>query len=487
MTLLQVKHLNIAFGPQTVIRDACFEVNKGETVALLGDSGSGKSATGLALVGLLKGAKVTGEILFNGEPLPLQDDRKMSAIRGRRISFVFQEPMTALNPLHTIGRQIDEVQRIHFSRSDKKKVCELLSLVGLRRAKERLDAYPHELSGGERQRVVLAMALAGQPDILIADEPTTALDVTLQEQILSLLKRLQKKLNLSIILISHNPAVVYSLARRCYRIENGQILPTSLQKPRSVKCQRSISVAKPLLKVKDLSVSYGDFKALQPIDFDIPRGQTLGIVGESGSGKSSLGYALTRLIPARGHVLWDNKDLLALSFKDFNKLRSDIQIVFQDPFLSLNPRFSVEEIICEGLKIHKHLTGAPLLEVIRQVGLEADLLSRYPHELSGGQRQRVALARALILQPKVLVLDEPTSALDTQNCKMVLSLLKKLQKELHLSYVLISHDMSVIAQMADSLIVLKDGQMVEQGATSAIFAHPRQAYTKKLLKAAFFA
>ena len=487
MSLLQVKHLNISFGTHKVIRDASFNVNKGETVALLGSSGSGKSVTGLALIGLLKGAQVSGEILFKGEPLPVSNDKAMSAIRGRGISFVFQEPMTALNPLHTIGRQIDEVQRIHFGKSDKKQVCELLSLVGLRRASERLNAYPHELSGGERQRVVLAMALAGRPDLLIADEPTTALDVTLQQQILALLKRLQKKLNLTIILISHNPAVVYSLAQRCYKIEAGKIVPTKIQQPETLSCRRVATRCAPLLSVKDLSVSYGAFKALSPICFDVPESKTLGIVGESGSGKTSLGYALTRLIPASGQAFWNKTDVLALSPKEFNKLRSAIQIVFQDPFLSLNPRFSVAQIICEGLKIHKHLQGVPLMQVMRQVGLSADLLTRYPHELSGGQRQRVALARALILRPKLLILDEPTSALDAQNCQMVLDLLKKLQDELHLSYVLISHDMSVIAQMADKLIVLKDGHVVEQGDSAAIFAHPQQAYTKKLLQAAFFA
>ena len=486
MTILQVRHLNIAFGDHTVIRDASFEVRQGETVALLGSSGSGKSVTGLALIGLLKGARTSGEILFKGQPLPLADDKAMSRLRGRHISFVFQEPMTALNPLHTIGRQIAEVQRIHFGTSDKKQVCELLSLVGLRRAGERLNAYPHELSGGERQRVVLAIALAAHPDLLIADEPTTALDVTLQQQILALLKRLQKKLNLTIILISHNPAVVYSLAQRCYKIEGGKIMPTALTKPTPLSCQRKVTQAPSLMQVKDLSVSYGPFKALSPICFDVPQGKTLAIVGESGSGKTSLGYALTRLVPSTGQVFWNKTDVMALSVKEFNKLRSEIQIVFQDPFLSLNPRFSVEQIICEGLKIHRHLQGVPLMKVIQQVGLSADLLARYPHELSGGQRQRVALARALILRPKLLVLDEPTSALDAQNCQIVLDLLKKLQDELHLSYVLISHDMSVVAQMADKLIVLKDGRVVEQGEAFHIFAHPKQPYTKKLLQAAFF-
>lgn len=487
--LLSVRHLSISFGSRAVVKDVSFDIQKGQTVALVGQSGSGKSITALSILGLVFGARVQGSIQLNGQELVGAPDQLMYQVRGRKIALVFQEPMTALNPLHKVKKQIAEVMQIHFKKAPLKRIFELLDLVGLTRDKRRiLNSYPHELSGGQRQRILIAMALAGEPDLLIADEPTTALDVALQRQVLDLLKSLQQKLGLSILFISHDAAVVSYMTKHIYKMEKGRLSQFVLSNAKPMLPHRAKPVQSPILSVKGLSVRYGQLTALQPTDFDLYSGRTLAVVGESGSGKTSLAMALLRLIPASGQVLLNGQNILALSSGKFNRLRSQIQIVFQDPFSSLNPRMTVAQIVAEGLNVHAgNLTAGQKLKQVEKalslVDLSKDILTRYPHELSGGQRQRIAIARALILKPKVLVLDEPTSALDEKNRRLILDLLVRIGQKTKVAYVLITHDMNVVRQMADDVLVLKEGVLIERGEADQIFASAQDDYTKTLLSA----
>lgn len=487
--LLSVRHLSISFGSRAVVKDVSFDIQKGQTVALVGQSGSGKSITALSILGLVFGARVQGSIQLNGQELVGAPDQLMYQVRGRKIALVFQEPMTALNPLHKVKKQIAEVMQIHFKKAPLKRIFELLDLVGLTRDKWRiLNSYPHELSGGQRQRILIAMALAGEPDLLIADEPTTALDVALQRQVLDLLKSLQQKLGLSILFISHDAAVVSYMTKHIYKMEKGHLSPFVLSNAKPMLPHRAKPVQSPILSVKGLSVRYAQLTALQPTDFDLYSGRTLAVVGESGSGKTSLAMALLRLIPASGQVLLNGQNILALSSGKFNRLRNQIQIVFQDPFSSLNPRMTVAQIVAEGLNVHAgNLTAGQKLKQVEKalslVDLSKDILTRYPHELSGGQRQRIAIARALILKPKVLVLDEPTSALDEKNRRLILDLLVRIGQKTKVAYVLITHDMNVVRQMADDVLVLKEGVLVERGEADQIFASAQDDYTKSLLSA----
>ena len=487
--LLSVRHLSVAFGDKTVLHDASFDIQKGQVVALVGESGCGKSVTALSILGLLSNAKVKGSVQLNGQELIGLSDRTMQKIRGRKIALIFQEPMTSLNPLHKIKKQIAEVMQIHFGKVNQARIFELMDLVGLKHDKGRiLNSFPYQLSGGQRQRAMIAMALAGDPDLLIADEPTTALDVVLQKQILDLMKDLQKKLGLSVLFISHDKKTVSYMADRIYQVKKGQVRPFVPQKERANHKKISKPTKNVLLTVHDLSVFYGKMEALRHIDFNLMQGQTLGIVGESGSGKSTLANALVRLIKATGNISLCNQNILQLSDKKFNALRRDIQIVFQDPFSSLNPRMTVAQIIAEGLHVHSCKTDAAsaVKKVLHEVGLSDEFMNRYPHELSGGQRQRISIARALILNPKVLILDEPTSALDAKNKDLILDLLDKIQKKTNISYLLITHDMDVVAKMSDNVMVLKDGRCVESGPASTILSDPKQEYTRSLLSASFF-
>ena len=488
-SLLSVRHLSVSLGYKKIVENVSFNIQKGQTVALVGTSGSGKSLTALSILGLVPDASLRGSIQLDGQELIGAPLSVLQQIRGRKIALIFQEPMTALNPLHKVKKQISEVMKIHFKKASQERIFELMDLVGLNQDKNRiLSSYPHQLSGGQRQRVLIAMALAGEPELLIADEPTTALDVSLQKQVLDLLKELQKKLGLSILFISHDIAVVSYMTKHIYCMEHGHISAFIPKRKESIGTHKKIYSPEPVLRVKDLSVSYGDFVALKPLSFKLYPARTLAIVGMSGSGKTSLAMGLLRLTKASGKAYLQGKEILSLPAQKFNQIRSQIQIVFQDPFSSLNPRMTVSQIVAEGLNVH-----APQLsqeekqkrvrETLAQVDLKSNLMNRYPHQLSGGQRQRVAIARALILNPKVLILDEPTSALDARNRQAVLSLLNRIRQKTKVAYLLITHDMNVVRQIADDVLVLKEGSCVEINDVRKIFAHPKDDYTKKLLEA----
>ena len=486
--LLCVRNLSISFGKWDVVKGIDFDIDKGQSVALVGESGCGKSITALSILGLLTNAKVKGSIQLAGEELIGLSDEKMQKIRGRKIALIFQEPMTALNPLHKVKKQIGEVMQIHFKKVNQKRIYELLDLVGLVHDKKRiLNSFPHQLSGGQRQRIMIAMALAGEPDLLIADEPTTALDVVLQKQVLDLMKELQRKLGLSILFISHDKKTVSYMADKIYQMEKGHIKPLATSKDDRVIEKARKTGSDVILNVENLNVFYNKFEALKPLNFRLYQGQTLGVVGESGSGKTTLANALLRLITSKGNIELTGKNIADLSSKKFNRLRKDIQIVFQDPFSSLNPRMTIGQIIAEGLYVHypKSNKDTVVKKALKQVGLSEDFINRYPHELSGGQRQRVAIARALILNPRVLILDEPTSALDAKNRALILDLLTHVQQQTKVAYLLITHDMNVITQMADSVVVLKEGNVVELGNTTDVLKNPKQEYTKALIKASF--
>lgn len=481
--VLNVRHLSVAFDRRPVVRDVSFCVKKGQTVALVGASGSGKSVTALAVMGLTRGAQVTGSIQLNGKELVGLNEKAMQAYRGHKMAYIFQEPMTALNPLHRVGRQVMEVFTLHFGRGSRRQVLTLFRQVGLRGVARIYRAFPHELSGGERQRVMIAMALAGGPDLLIADEPTTALDVTVQQQILMLLRELQQKLNLSILFISHDKAVVHALTDAVYEMKHGRLTPALAGVPPAPPYAGRKPAAPVVLRAEAVCVTYGARQALAPVSFQLKAGQTLGVVGESGAGKTTLAQALLRLVPFKGRV-----DLPGTPASAF---RRTIQLVFQDPFASLNPRMSVGQIVAEGLRVQTSLSAERRREKVKQalqaVGLPPLYAERYPHELSGGERQRVAIARALVLRPKVLILDEPTSALDEQNRRLILNLLTRLQRRYGFAYLLITHDMALIRQMADTVLVLDHGQAVEQGPVRTIFEQPSAPETQKLMQAAFFA
>ena len=520
--LLSVRDLTIAFGANQATRNISFDIAPGETLALVGESGSGKSVTALSVLKLLPpSARLSGQILFKGQDLVTVPPAELRAVRGNDISMIFQEPMSSLNPVHTIEKQIAEVLAIHRglrASAARSRTLELLDAVGIPDPQSRLGAYPHQLSGGQRQRVMIAMALANEPDLLIADEPTTALDVTVQAQILTLLKSLQQRLGMAMLFITHDLGIVRSIADRICVMTQGEIVEAGpvgplFADPRHAYT-RHLLAAEPrgnppatndaspaLVEVSDLKVWFpikrgllrrttGHIRAVDGVDLSIRRGETLGVVGESGSGKSTLGYAVLRLLPSTGRIVVLGNALQSRSWKAMRPLRADLQIVFQDPFGSLSPRLSVDQIIGEGLAVHQpHLSAAErdarVVTALEEVGLPAATRFRYPHEFSGGQRQRIAIARAMVLSPKFVVLDEPTSALDVSIQAQVVDLLRDLQQRHGLTYMFISHDLKVVRALANQLIVMRNGRIVEQGPAAEIFAAPQSEYTRTLMAAAF--
>lgn len=523
--LLEIKNLHIQFpgSGQAVqaVSDLSFHLRKGEVLALVGESGSGKSVSALSILRLLPSyVQIQGSIQFQNQPILSMKDAELRALRGNKIGMIFQEPLNALNPLHKVGAQIVENILVHQTVSAAAAMArakELLDLVGLPDVENKILAYPHQLSGGQRQRVMIAMALANNPDLLIADEPTTALDVTIQAQIIELLQDLRKKLGMAMLLISHDLAVVRKIADRVAVMRHGKLVETNevtqlFENPQHDYTKELLATepkgladsvaatSEEILKVTDLKVHFpikrgvfrkvvGAVKAVDGVSFAVQAGETLGIVGESGSGKSSIANALLRLVDATGIAQFQGRNLLELSSRAMRPLRRDFQIVFQDPYGSLSPRLTVGEIVTEGLDVHKLLVNPEerqkkLFDVLMEVGLEPEMVSRYPHEFSGGQRQRIALARALILEPKLLILDEPTSALDASVQTQVIELLRTVQRRRLLSYLFISHDLKVVRAVANRVLVMKDGLLVEQGPTAEIFSAPKSAYTKRLMKAA---
>ncbi|MES0211448.1 ABC transporter ATP-binding protein [Mesorhizobium sp. M0028] len=526
--LLSVQDLSVAFtqgGNQSIAVDhISFDLAKGETVALVGESGSGKSVTALSVLKLLPyptASHPSGKILFLGADLLATDERDLRRVRGNKITMIFQEPMTSLNPLHTIEQQIVEVLKLHQGLGDrtaKARTLELLHEVGIREPEKRLDAYPHQLSGGQRQRVMIAMALANEPELLIADEPTTALDVTVQAQILELLAGLKSRKNMSMLFITHDLGIVRKIADRVCVMTKGKIVETGPTKEIFANPQHAYTrhllaaepkgkppaanqAAKPVMVGNDVKVWFpikkgffrrtvDNVKAVDGIDVTVRAGQTLGVVGESGSGKTTLGLALARMISSTGNIQFNGRGIDQLSFNEMRPLRRELQIVFQDPFGSLSPRMSVAEIIEEGLKIHEPKLSLDerderVVDVLREVGLDPATRNRYPHEFSGGQRQRVAIARAMVLNPRFVMLDEPTSALDMSVQAQVVDLLRSLQAKHDLAYLFISHDLRVIRALANEVIVMRNGRIVEAGPSEQIFGNPRTDYTKALISAAF--
>jgi len=525
--LLSVQNLGVAFrqgGNVTVAVDgASFDIDKGETVALVGESGSGKSVTALSVMKLLPpgGTVTAGKILFKGKDLLTASERELRAVRGNDIGIVFQEPMTSLNPLHTIERQVGEVLKLHQGMGDqaaRKRVIELLTEVGIREAESRLSAYPHQLSGGQRQRVMIAMALANEPDLFIADEPTTALDVTVQAQILELLRALQKRTEMAMLFITHDLGIVRKMAKRVCVMTKGKIVEhgateTIFKAPQHPYTQHLLAAepkgappksdpGAPVVMAADgLKVWFpvkrgflrrvvGHIKAVDGVDVAVRRGQTLGVVGESGSGKTTLGLALMRLISSKGRIVFLGSAIEGRNFREMRPLRSDMQIVFQDPYGSLSPRMSVAEIVGEGLKVHAPALSAAerdrrVARALEEVGLDPATRHRYPHEFSGGQRQRIAVARAMVLEPKFVMLDEPTSALDMSVQAQVVDLLRELQRRHDLAYLFISHDLKVVRALANDIIVMRNGKVVEHGPAEKVFARPETDYTRALMAAAF--
>ena len=526
--LLRVRGLSTRFmlptGPVDAVRHVSFDIAKGETLALVGESGSGKSVTALSIVQLLPyplARHPTGSIRFKGQELVGASKALLRDVRGDEISMIFQEPMTSLNPLHTVEKQINETLILHLGlnrEAARERTLELLKMVGIPDPAKRLGAYPHELSGGQRQRVMIAMALANEPDLLIADEPTTALDVTIQAQILKLLKDLQAEFGMALLLITHDLAIVRKMADRVAVMTQGEIVeqaPTEdvFQRPQHAYTQRLLAaqpkgdpikappdapivmagagikvhfpIRKGLLK---RTVDY--VRAVDGISLKVREGHTLGVVGESGSGKTTLGLALLRLISSRGEISFRGAGIQGLGAKQLRPLRRQMQIVFQDPYGSLSPRLSIGQIVEEGLKVHD-LGGtgeereAMIVAALEEVGLDPESRHRYPHEFSGGQRQRVAIARAMVLKPKFLVLDEPTSALDMSVQAQIVDLLRELQDRNNLAYLFISHDLKVVRTLADEVIVMRDGKVVEHGPAQQIFEAPKEPYTQALMKAAF--
>jgi microcin C transport system ATP-binding protein len=528
-TLLDVKDLHVSFGSGEAevkaLRGVSFSIEKGETVALVGESGSGKSVTALSAMQLLpypRARHPSGSILYKGEELIGAPHAAMSVIRGNEVGMIFQEPLTSLNPLHNIERQIAEVLHLHrkLSKNDaRERVKELLSLVGMEEAHARLKDLPHQFSGGQRQRIMIAMALANEPDLLIADEPTTALDVTVQAQILKLLKELQEKLGMALLLITHDLGIVRRMADRVCVMTEGEIVEQGntgdifdnpqhtytqhllAAEPKGHPLIHGFKMQTPFLEGENIKVWYpikgGVFrrtidhvKAVDGISLAVSPGKTLGIVGESGSGKSTLGRAILRLEKSEGAITFDGKNLQGLTFKELLPLRSDMQMVFQDPFGSLSPRMSVDEIVGEGLEVHgaalsENERTEKIIKALNEVGLNPDDRHRYPHEFSGGQRQRISIARALVLKPRLIVLDEPTSALDMSVQAQIVDLLRDLQDRYNLTYIFISHDLKVVRALSHDIIVMKNGRVVEYGNADDVFEAPLTDYTKALLAAAF--
>jgi microcin C transport system ATP-binding protein len=525
--LLEVDNLGVAFdtpGRRVVaVKGVSFAVDRGETVALVGESGSGKSVTALSILQLLPyplARHPTGSIRFAGRELVGADAATLQSIRGDRVSMIFQEPMTSLNPVHTVQRQVAEVLQLHRGMTlaqARARTLELLQLVGITDAERRLNAYPHELSGGQRQRAMIAMALANEPDLLIADEPTTALDVTIQAQILKLLKELQARFGMAILFITHDLTIVRKMADRVCVMTQGEIVEQGrvaevFAAPRHDYTRRLLAAqpgprpdrppaGAPMLVASDVKVYFpvktgilrrttDHVRAVDGVSLALAPGRTVGVVGESGSGKTTLGLAVLRLIKCQGSIRFDGAELQGRTFKSLRPLRRQMQVVFQDPFGSLSPRLSIAQIVEEGLKVHG-IGGTPaereklIVAALEEVGLDPDSRHRYPHEFSGGQRQRVAIARAMVLKPRFVVLDEPTSALDLSVQAQIVDLLRTLQDRHGLAYLFISHDLRVIRALADEVVVMRGGRVVERGPALDIFECPREEYTRALIAAAF--
>ncbi len=526
---LQIKNLFVDFktpkGIFHAVEDVSFDIAKGETVALVGESGSGKSVTALSIMQLLPypiaSHSETSKILLEGENLLQKNEKAMCKLRGRKVGMIFQEPLTSLNPLHTIEKQIGEVLKIHQGLDNvqtRERVLELMDMVGLSGMKSRLNAYPHQLSGGQRQRVMIAMALANHPELLIADEPTTALDVTIQAQILELLEKLQSELGMALLLITHDLSIVKKVADRICVMKNGVLVEQNKTKSLFANPQhdytKALLAAQPsgkikvadenapvLLEGKNLKVYFSRkknflgkttqwVKAVDGVNVTLRKGHTLGVVGESGSGKTTLALALIRMIKSEGKIIFCGKTISDYNRKEMLPLRAKMQIVFQDPFGSLSPRMSVAQIIFEGLKLHrkdlsKQEQDKLVIKALEDVHMDPQTRHRYPHEFSGGQRQRISIARAMVLSPDFMVLDEPTSALDISVQVEIIDLLQELQKKQNLSYIFISHDLRVVRAMCHDLLVMKDGKIVESGTSKEIFDSPKQEYTKALMQAAF--
>jgi microcin C transport system ATP-binding protein len=524
--LLSVADLRIAFAAEAgrveAVRGISFEIEAGRTLALVGESGSGKSATALSILRLLPPtATISGSIGFNGRDLAASSERDLRRVRGNDVSMIFQEPMSSLNPLHTVERQVGEILSVHRGlgkAAARRRTLELLADVGIPDPAQRLAAFPHQLSGGQRQRVMIAMALANEPDLLIADEPTTALDVTVQAQILTLLKSLQARLGMAMLFITHDLGIVRRMADTTCVMTDGEIVergPTEeiFARPQHPYTRRLLAAepggrppepagdAPVVIGAEGLKVWFpirrgllrrtiGHIKAVDGIGLEVHAGETLGVVGESGSGKTTLGRALLRLISSEGRIVFLGDEVETKSWRAMRPLRRDMQIVFQDPFGSLSPRLPVGDIVGEGLAVHfPQLTAAErdrrVVEALQEVGIDPGSRGRYPHEFSGGQRQRISIARAMVLGPKLVVLDEPTSALDMSVQAQIVDLLRALQARHGLTYIFISHDLKVVKALANQLLVMKDGRMVETGPAAEIFAAPRSDYTRALMAAAF--
>lgn len=528
MSLLNVQNLGVHFQLEDqvveAVRGVSFHIEKGETIALVGESGSGKSVSALSVMQLLPYPRAVhphGSVQFDGEEMLGAPQERLQQLRGDRIAMIFQEPMTSLNPLHTIEKQIGETLMLHrkMTREQAREhTINLLQKVHLPDPETRLKSYPHQLSGGQRQRVMIAMALANEPDLLIADEPTTALDVTIQAQILKLLKDLQDEFGMAILLITHDLTIVRHVADRVYVMTQGKIVEEGdtariFEQPQHTYTQKLLN-AQPkgtatalngstsiVVKADNLKVWFpiqrgflrrtiGHIKAVDGISVTIRAGHTVGVVGESGSGKTTLGLALLRLLSSQGPIEFNGQGIQNLPSKTLRPLRREMQIVFQDPFGSLSPRLSVFHIIAEGLRVHNmgesdHKRRDLVAKIMDEVGLEPEMMDRFPHEFSGGQRQRIAIARAMVLRPRFVVLDEPTSALDMTVQSQIIDLLRRLQKDHDLAYLFISHDLRVVRALANELVVMKDGVVVEHGATETVFANPKTDYTRELITAAF--
>ncbi len=527
--LLQIENLGVQFRQGkdvvTAVKGASLHVDEGETVALVGESGSGKSVTALSVLQLLPYPAAVhtpgSSITFRGRQLVGASERELQQVRGDRISMIFQEPMTSLNPLHVVEKQISEVLMVHKGMSQqaaRARALELLELVRIPQPEQRLSSYPHTLSGGQRQRVMIAMSLANEPDLLIADEPTTAVDVTVQAQLLKLLEDLRARLRMSMLLITHDLRVVRKMADRVYVMYAGEIVESGpvervFDQPQHPYTKRLLAAqpggnpapvapnAPVVMKGDNVKVWFpvrrgvlrrtvGHIKAVDGISLRVHEGQTVGVVGESGSGKTTLGLALLRLEQSQGGIQFLGREIQALRAKPLRPLRREMQIVFQDPFGSLSPRLSVAQIVGEGIEVHQ-LADSPaereqlIIDALKEVGLDPESRHRYPHEFSGGQRQRVAIARAMVLKPRFVVLDEPTSALDMSVQAQIVDLLRELQQRHHLAYLFISHDLSVVRALSDEVIVMRDGQLVEHGPAKQIFDKPREPYTRALISAAF--
>ena len=522
MSLVEVENLSVSFGSKCVLREVSFTLDRGETLALVGESGSGKSMTALSLLQLLPPHGVsTGRVVLDGQSVIGASSQALRRLRGGVAGMIFQEPMTSLNPLKKIGRQISEAVELHNPAPlpiMRKRVVAVLAEAGFADAEHRLDAYPHQLSGGQRQRVMIAMALANNPALLIADEPTTALDVTIQAQILQLLAAEKAARGLALLLISHDLAIVKRFADRVCVMKDGRIVEAGTVKsvfgdPQHAYTKLLLGAeprgrpapvradAKMLVEARDMRVHFpirrglmrrtvGHVRAVDGITILVREGETVGLVGESGSGKSTAGFGLLRLEAAEGHIVFEGQDLAKLEPRVRRKLRARAQIVFQDPFGSLSPRLNVGEIVAEGLRVHepelsRAQRNARVEEVLNEVGLPEGCSEHYPHEFSGGQRQRVAIARAMVLRPRFVVLDEPTSALDMSVQAQIVSLLRRLQRDHDLGYLFISHDLKVVRALAHRVMVLRRGKIVEEGPADEIFSNPREDYTKALMAAAF--